>query len=172
MKNPAQPEPHLQLRRLLALKRHEQPPPGYYHKFSANIVARIRAGDRADDKNVLAGVLGDSAWLQRVWNFLEGKPLVAGLFGATACAVVLSLFVMSEKPDTSASGNPPSQQSVTVANILPSSTSNPVQAFGEQPITVSSTDPILLTQPAGVLLDDLGRPKVRPANWTISGDGN
>jgi hypothetical protein len=162
MKSPTQPEPHLQVRRLLAIKRHEQPPPGYFHKFSGDVVARIRAGDRADDRNVLGGLLGESAWLQRVWNFLEDKPLVAGLFGAAACAMVLSVFVMSEKPGTTASAEPQPEQGVTIANISPSSEVIPV-VFGEQP--ASSTDPM-------TGLDDFTHPKARPASWTIPGSSN
>lgn len=169
MKSPVQPEPHLQVRRLLAIKRHEQPPPGYFHKFSGDVVARIRAGDRADDKNVLAGVLGDSAWLQSVWNFLEGKPLVAGLFGATACAMVLSVFVMSEKPDTTASSEPQPAPGVAIANISAPNQAIPVM-FGDQSVP-SSTAPVMLSQP-GMSLDGLTPPKARPASWTIPGSEN
>jgi len=33
------------LRRLLAHKRHETPPPGYFNSFSGQIIACIRAGE-------------------------------------------------------------------------------------------------------------------------------
>ena len=56
-----------QLRRLLAVKRHEQPPPGYFHNFSRQVIARIRAGERAEPANAWARLFWDAPWLQRLW---------------------------------------------------------------------------------------------------------
>src|SRR6266850_7387196 len=78
-----------QLRRVLALKRHEQPPPGYFHNFSREVIARIRAGDRAESSNVLARLFWDAPWLQRLWAALETKPVIAGAVGVACCAVLL-----------------------------------------------------------------------------------
>ena len=59
---------------MLALKRYEQPPPGYFHGFSGQVISRIRAGERAADPNVLQLLLIEWPWLQRLWIGLESKP--------------------------------------------------------------------------------------------------
>ena len=77
------PENFDQLRRLLALKRHEEPPPGYFHHFSGHVIARIRAGERAAPDSAW-GLLWDAPWLQRLWAALEARPVLAGSVGV-AC---------------------------------------------------------------------------------------
>jgi hypothetical protein len=74
---------------ILALKRHEQPPPGYFHVFSGQVISRIRAGERAADPNVLQLLLIEWPWLQRLWIGLESKPALTGLLGAAACVLAL-----------------------------------------------------------------------------------
>lgn len=74
---------------ILALKRHEQPPPGYFQNFSGQVISRLRAGERAADPNVLQLLLIEWPWLQRLWTGLETKPALTGLLGAAACALLL-----------------------------------------------------------------------------------
>src|SRR2546423_12185473 len=81
------PENFDQLRRLLTLKRHEEPPPGYFHHFSGHVIARIRAGERAAPDTVL-GSLWDAPWLQRLWAVLEARPVLAGSVGAAWCSLL------------------------------------------------------------------------------------
>jgi len=83
-----------QLRRLLALKRHEQPPPGYFDRFSGQVTARIRAGEQG---------LGafERTWYYRFWKLIEAQPVFAGAFGAAVCAVLISGIVNSEETSVS-----------------------------------------------------------------------
>ncbi len=81
------------LRRLLALKKHEQPPPGYFNDFSQQVILHIRAAGRVEESLGLETV----PWLQRFWGALESNPLLAGAFGVFVCALLLSGVVFSER---------------------------------------------------------------------------
>jgi hypothetical protein len=84
-----------QLQKLLSLKRHEQPPPGYFNNFSGKIIARIEAGSRDE---------GGLTWLRRLWSLVESKPMLTGAFGAAVCALVLSGVVFSDDVESVSGG--------------------------------------------------------------------
>jgi len=99
-----------QLRRLLALKRHEQPPPGYFHNFSGQVILRIRDGERIDSSNPFARFFWNAPWLQRLWATFETRPVMAGAVGAACCAVLFaSVVLFDENADTNAAQSVPSQ---------------------------------------------------------------
>ncbi|HEU5069652.1 MAG TPA: hypothetical protein VFV96_04465 [Verrucomicrobiae bacterium] len=81
-----------QLRRLMALKRHEVPPPGYFHAFSGHVIARLRAGQGQRR--------GQWSWLNQMWETLQGRPAFAGVFGAGVCALILIGVFAAEEPST------------------------------------------------------------------------
>src|SRR5258708_6018043 len=83
------------VRRLIALKRYEQPHPRYFNDFSTRIIARIQAGEqlRHESSGILSLV---PAWVNRLWAALETKPMLAGIAGFGACALVVSGFIASE----------------------------------------------------------------------------
>lgn len=93
-----------QLRQLFAIKRHEVPPPGYFNHFSRDVIGRIKAGEQGESP---AGT-----WFQRVWNFLEAKPIFAGAFGVSVCAVLISGILNSEEAGgvPGVAGNPAGYQ--------------------------------------------------------------
>jgi len=76
---------------LLALKRFEVPPPGYFRNFSAKVISRIEA------EGLEPGGVGWRGWLRFFWGqpslrgalgLLFGALLVVGLLRGEASAVV------------------------------------------------------------------------------------
>jgi len=79
------------LRRLLAVKRHEQPPPGYFNSFSREVCARIQAGESAGASSFFARLFD----FQRFWASFETKPILAAAIGVAACGFLLAGIVYS-----------------------------------------------------------------------------
>ncbi len=79
------------LRRLLALKRHEQPPPGYFNGFSRDVMARIRAGENGE------GETFKSSLLSRLVGMFDVKPAFAGAFGTAVCGLLVVGVISSER---------------------------------------------------------------------------
>ena len=96
----AEPEIFDQLCRALKLKRHELPPPRYFNDFSAQVIARIRAGAPAGRLESFEVNVSQSPWMRRFWRAIEHRPAVAGLLTAGACALlVVGIFMSdSERP--------------------------------------------------------------------------
>jgi len=83
------------LRRLLALKQHEIPPPGYFNNFSGQVMARIRAGE--------AGSM-EMPWFLRFMQFFEAKPAFAGAFACGLCLLLLSGIVFAGSDSSAPEG--------------------------------------------------------------------
>lgn len=85
-----------QLRRLLALKKHEQPPPGYFQYLSTQIVSRI---EREEE-------MIHSSW----WNWLverfDARPVLAGAYACVISGLLMMGFKLSQAvdPETAAAG--------------------------------------------------------------------
>ena len=88
------------LRQLLALKRHEVPPPGYFDRLSRDVMARIKAGDDG-------GQIGaDFSWYRRLLSMFDVKPIFAGAFGTAVCAFLISGVLSSEQTPVIAKAAP------------------------------------------------------------------
>jgi len=94
-----------QLRRLMALKRHEQPPPGYFHHFSRGVIVRIKAGEMGDQVTA-SWWSWDGSWLQRAWASIETRPALAGAFGVAFCGFFAAGALFSNADATIASIEP------------------------------------------------------------------
>jgi hypothetical protein len=158
-----------QLRRLLALKRHEQPPPGYYHNFSRQVIARIKAGERGEQGNLIERWFEQAPWIQRIWAAFEAKTAVAGAFGVAVCGLLVAGVLYSDKADVSTAGLVPEMDTAstpaTFANV--SVANHPLLA---QPVAFepSSTAPMIKpSQTDELLLHGIANLQAKPATWSF-----
>jgi len=117
------------LKRLLKLKRHEIPPPGFFNDFSAEVISRIRTGEsRANE--TLAERLQDSApWLVSFLRMFEAKPGVIGAFATSLCLLLIFGVVLAERPDSAPQ------------NFLTTASSQPATALASSAASVSAVAP-------------------------------
>lgn len=93
---PAPPE-HERLLRLLALKRHEIPPPGYFDRFADRVVLQIKAGQ---------GPASETWWV-RLRDWLTAEPALASSYAmllAGGMFFLLSLYHLSDHDGAAAFG--------------------------------------------------------------------
>lgn len=136
-----------QLRRLLKLKRYEQPPPRYFNDFSSQVIARIRKGERGEASPV-------GSWFERFLGVFQAKPAYSGAFGAAICAALIGTAVWSEQTTETA---------VSDGNTIPfgGNQGSPEHAGNIQYAFTGSTNPVPRL-PGGSIFDQfqLREPKL------------
>jgi hypothetical protein len=158
-----------QLRRLLALKRYEQPPLGYFNNFSSKVIARIRLAESEDRASVFERLLWEAPWLQRIWAALEGKPILAGVCGLAVCSLLVTAVAISDGKDVPPVALIPlaesGSSSMQLATVSPAA-----HPFLPKPTAfdTSSTNPIAAATdwPLG---GEFGRIRAQPASFSFSG---
>jgi hypothetical protein len=113
-----EPENFRDLRRLLLLKRHEQPPPGYFNGFSRQVIARIEAGESGEALSFFQQLMASPSWVSRLWDSLGAKPILAGAFGVTICSVLIAGVAYSDRGESATFPSRPEQSGF--AQIAPS----------------------------------------------------
>ncbi|HTR40199.1 MAG TPA: hypothetical protein VMH87_01110 [Pseudomonadales bacterium] len=108
------------LRRLLALKRHEIPPPGYFENFSGNVIARIHAGEAAAELPLLL----------RFIQWFERKPALPVTFASSLCMVLLyGIVTIQQSPMAGMGFAPQSTGSMAVLTTAPTGVVDPARPF-------------------------------------------
>ena len=138
------------LKRLLKLKQHEIPPPGYFNRFSGDVMARIRAGETEQAES--------SVWA----NFLrifEAKPGMIGGLATSLCLVLLGGVVFADRSDENSMG---SGMAVSGGSGIPAGSPALAQTVALAPsggsgITVT-TNPIVSLQPMAAMFGSQQNP--------------
>jgi|SRR5665213_909108 len=153
-----------ELKRLLKLKQHEVPSPGYFNRFSGEVIARVRAGE-AGDAQGLIDELRQSSWLAGLLRVFQAKPGVIGGVATSLCLMLLIGVVLADRPDSVprdlfASSTPaPESASPLVAAVPMVNTSG---------IAVS-TNPVVSLQPVATLFGQQQNPLFQSASFAAPG---
>jgi hypothetical protein len=157
------------LRHLLALKRHEIPPPGYFENFSTEVAARIRVGEARRQGSVAERLPEELPWLFRFLSVFEAKPAFAGVFAFSLCLLLVGGIVYAERPDAAPQSLlQPDQPGSPLAVATPAS-------FGSMPAEqpnlapLSSTNPVFSSPSAGGWFAS-GGASLQPVNFTLPGN--
>jgi hypothetical protein len=127
------------LRRLLALKRHEQPPPGFFNDFSSRVILEIEAGE-SSHTTLEEGLLSHAPWLYKLIETFAIRPAFAGVCGVAVSLLLVAGVIYSAQVDQGDSNS--SGQIGPVANAEQSSFS----LAAAMPATLSSTNGIFAAQ--------------------------
>ena len=140
------------LRRLLVLKRYEQPPPGYFDRFPGEVIARIREYESGASLGIFEP---GPSWLRRLWNALESRAVFPAAFGAAVCSVLVLGLIHS-----SGDHAPVMAISERLEGTLYAADSRPIgMPVAERTAFVSSMAGVLPDQPPAGLLRDIHRPR-------------
>lgn len=85
-----EPNEFVALRRLLALKRHEQPPPGYFDRLANSI------------RSKLVEEQARQPWWSRIFALWDIRPAWAGAFAAAVAGLYVLGMSFSSGPDSTA----------------------------------------------------------------------
>jgi hypothetical protein len=83
-----------QLRKLLKVKRYEQPPPGYFSRFSDRVINRL---EREEESGQAAGFGAGWGWLGALRRVFAENPISAGIFAV--CGIVMVVVGNSQYLD-------------------------------------------------------------------------
>lgn len=155
-----------QLRRLLTLKRYEQPPPRYFNDFSSQVIRRIEAGE-GRTTSLWELFLGEGSWTQRIWEALEAKPALVGAFAVIVCGLLVTGVVF-----TGENGSTPTAMLPTAQGLDSGFAAMPVNTSGvafRPPADqlATSTNLMIAPHPAGSLFDQF-RLQAQPATFSIN----
>jgi len=151
------------LRRLLALKRHEIPPPGYFNRFADQVMSRIRSGEIGEMQAV-----SESSWLLRFLQIFEAKPAFAGAFASSLCLLLLFGIVYAERPDAMPRTSllaTVAQSAVSLADATSPVISSPSMPTG---LTIS-TNPVLSLEPVSSIFGQQ-TPLAQPVSFSLPGN--
>ncbi len=138
-----------ELKKLLKLKQHEVPPPGYFNHFSGDVVSRIRAGEAAGS-NSLERLDKHAPWLANFLHLFEAKQGVVGGLATSLCLLLLLGVIFTENTDSDSKNILADTQAVPQTSESLAAVTAPAFAVNSGGIQ-ATTNPVISLQPVATL---------------------
>jgi hypothetical protein len=157
------PEEFEKLQKLLKLKRHEVPPPGYFNNFSTRVITGIERHEHSTTR-----AFAYAPWLGRFMTLLETNPFVSGIFGVSVCGLLVSGIAWSQygtPVDFASNSNP----TLTVADNQPNATLPALsKAENVDSMSTSSLSPVFAANGPSGLFTGLSGVVAEPVNFSVA----
>jgi len=149
------------LRRLLALKRHEIPPPGYFNNLPGQIMARLRAGEADAPQGITA-----PSWLLKFFQAFEAKPAYVSSFACSLCLLLLFGIIYAERPD--ATEKPSIFSALTTPPVSLVDAKSAVYSSSQPTGLMVNTNPVFSLEPVAMLFGQQN-PLAQPVSLSLPG---
>jgi len=157
------------LKRLLKLKQHEIPPPGFFNHFSGAVISRIRAGESGGGSSFLEQLQSDSPFASALMQLFGSRPGVIGAFATSICLLLLLGVLFADRSET---GMPMSEPALFAQSESSANEASPTLmasagtvAPPETGITIS-TNPVSSLQPVNTLFGSPQNPLFQQVGFT------
>ncbi len=158
-----------ELKRLLKLKQHEVPPPGYFNHFSGDVLSRIQAGESGSGQNLVEKLQSNWPFLAAMLRIFDARPGVIGGLATSVCLLLLIAVVVADRSDeASTDGMMASASASSSDSAAPALASAPLVPAGDSGIAVS-TNPVVSLQAVASLFGSQQNPLFQPAAFMPAG---
>ena len=120
------------LKRLLKLKQHEIPPPGYFHHLSGDVIARIQAGDSGRGHSFLEQIQADSPFAAALLQLFVSRPGIVGAFTTSVCLLLLLGVLFADRSDSGVA--------ISGSGLFTDSSASASASAADSPTLVASAD--------------------------------
>lgn len=126
------PDDQESIRKLLVIKRYEQPPPGFFNSFSDQVISRIQT----------QSTLHRPSWWQQWFAEISGQPLIASTYALLFAGLFVVALGLAQSPTVNEQAEGLGATSETAYSLREASFAFPPgQVLQQQQTVRSSLDP-------------------------------
>lgn len=159
------------LKRLLKLKQHEVPPPGYFNNFAGQVVSRIRAGEAGGARSFTERLEAEAPWVAGFLRIFETRPGIIGGFATSLCLLMVLVVVFADRSERASKDLLTISEPAAATESSVASMSAPaLVAASDTTGIVASTNPVTSLQPVATLFGQpASAPLFQPASFAPAG---